>query len=237
MPPTFLIAYLHPGTVSHSFSQSLVRLVAHHLTDERGARPASGPLAVRCGAGGLVQARNQVARYFLDSSTADWLWMVDTDMGFAPDTVERLVEAADPAERPVIGGLCFGVKDSQSDGMGGLTIRPFPTLYDWAENDGGVLGWMVRRDYPANSLVQVGGTGAACLLLHRTAMEKVRVEVGDAWFDRAVLGDGTLAGEDLSFCFRLVKIGIPIYVHTGIRTTHHKQIWIGEDEYQRLGAR
>lgn len=234
---TVLPAYLHPGNVSQSFSDSLVRLIAHHLTGERVAKLVSGTLALACGSGGLVQARNQVARYFLDETDADWLWMVDSDMGFQPDTIERLVAVADPVERPVVGGLCFGVNNIEPDGMGGLKIRPFPTLYEWVNKPDGTLGWKVRRDYPPETLVQVGGTGAACLLVHRSALEKVRADAGDAWFDRAVLTDGTLVGEDLSFCFRLAKMSIPLFIHTGVKTTHHKQIWIGEDEYRLLSDR
>lgn len=231
---TVLPAYLHPGQVSQSFSDSLVRLVAYHLGGRSVVKLGSGPLSLACGSGGLVQARNEVARYFLDDTDADWLFMVDADMGFAPDTVDQLVAVADPVQRPVVGALCFGVRNNEPDGMGGLKIRPFPTLYDWVKTEAGALGWTVRYTYPPNTLVQVGGTGAACLLVHRSALEKVRAEAGDAWFDRAVLTDGTVVGEDLSFCFRLAKLQIPLYVHTGVKTTHHKDIWIGEDEYGQL---
>lgn len=233
---TVLPAYLHPGTVSQSFSDSLVRLVAHHLTSDV-VRLGSGPLALACGSGGLVQARNRVAQYFLDETDAEWLWMVDADMGFAPDTVERLVAVADRTERPVVGALCFGMRNNEPDGMGGLKVRPFPTLYDWVKTAEGTLGWTVRYDYPPETVVQVGGTGAACLLVHRSVIERVRAISGDAWFDRAILTDGTLVGEDLSFCFRLTKDNIPIYVHTGVTTTHHKDIWLGEDEYRLLTRR
>lgn len=238
MTATVLPAHLHPGQVSQSFSDSLLRLVAYHLGGRSTVRLGSGPLSLSCGSGGLVQARNEVVRYFLDETTVDWLFLVDSDMGFEPDTIDRLVDVADPTTRPVVGALCFGVRNREPDGMGGLKVRPFPTLYDWVKSETGTLGWTVRYTYPANSLVQVGGTGAACLLVHRTVLEKIRAEAGDSWFDRAILTDGTLVGEDLSFCFRLAKTQIPIYVHTGVKTTHHKDIWIGEDEYRalRLGS-
>lgn len=234
MTDTVLPAHLHPGVVSQSFSDSLLRLVAHHLSGRSSAQLGSGPLSLHCGSGGLVQARNEVVRYFLDETDVDWLFLVDSDMGFDPDTIDQLLAVADPTIRPVIGALCFGVRNREPDGMGGLKVRPFPTLYDWVKSETGTLGWTIRYTYPTNALIQVGGTGAACLLVHRSVMQKIRADAGDAWFDRAVLTDGTVVGEDLSFCFRLAKAQIPLYVHTGVQTTHHKEIWIGEDEYRNL---
>ena len=35
-------------------------------------------------------------------------------MGFAPDTINRLLEAADPVERPVVGGLCFTQREEET---------------------------------------------------------------------------------------------------------------------------
>jgi hypothetical protein len=56
-----------------------------------------------CGAAGIVEGRNSIAAAFLDKTECEWLFMVDSDMGFAPDTVDRLIEAADrilPALNP-----------------------------------------------------------------------------------------------------------------------------------------
>lgn len=228
-------AYLHPGTVSQSFSDSLMRLVAHDLASRRRVIRSAGPVMFRCGSGGLVEARNKVMAFFLDESEADWLWMIDADMGFAADTVDRLIEAADPVERPVVGALCFGLREAEPDGMGGFRVRAFPTLYDWGRTPAGVVGFHVRREYQPDTVTQVAGTGAACLLVHRSAAEKVRADSG-TWFDPVAFSDGTPVGEDLSFCYRLNKASIPVFVHTGVKTTHHKQIWLGEDEFRLLEA-
>lgn len=228
-----LVAYLHPNVVSHSFSDSLMRMVAYDLAHHGRVVRGGGPVMFRCGPGGLVEARNDIVRHFLDGSDADWLWLVDSDMGFAPDTVDRLVEAADPAERPVVGGLCFAQKETASDGMQGWLTRPFPTLYDWARKPDDTFGFHVRREYRVNALTKVAGTGAACLLIHRSAAVAVREAHGDAWFDRVTYADGTRVAEDLSFCYRVNTLGMPVFVHTGVRTTHHKQVWLGEADYWR----
>lgn len=231
-PGTVLPAYLHPNTVSHSFADSLTRLLAYDLGHSGRVVRSGGPVMFRCGPGGLVDARNMVMQHFLDDSSAEWLWMVDADMGFAPDVVDRLVEAADPTERPVVGALCFGLKETSPDGMQGWTTRPFPTLYQWARRPDGETGFLAVDSYPVNTLVKVAGTGAACLLVHRSAAEKVRAE-GDEWFEQTRYPSGMKVSEDLSFCYRLARAGVPVHVHTGVRTSHHKSIWLGEADFWR----
>src|SRR5690606_31048939 len=88
-----------------------------------------------------------------------------------------------------------------------------------------------RWEYPKDTLVQVAGTGAACLLIHRSVLDKMRANHGDHWFDRVRYDDGQAISEDLSFCARLMQQGAKVFVHTGIKTTHHKQLWVGEDDY------
>lgn len=233
MSGTVLPAYLHPNVVSHSFSDSMTRLLAYDLGHAGRVVRAGGPVMFRCGPGGLVEARNQVMQHFLDESSAEWLWMVDSDMGFAPDIVERLVAVADPAERPVVGALCFGLRETQPDGMQGWVTRPFPTLYQWASKPDGETGFLAVDSYPVNTLVRVAGTGAACLLVHRSAAMAVRAAEGDVWFERTRYPSGAKVSEDLSFCYRLATAGVPVYVHTGIRTSHHKQVWLGEGDFWR----
>ena len=234
MTGAVLAAYLHPNKVSHSFSDSLMRLVAYDAAHRRQVIRSGGPVMFRCGPGGLEQARNQVMAHFLDNTTCEWLWTVDSDMGFAPDTVERLVKAADPEKAPVVGGLCFGLKEVAPDGMNGWHVRAFPTLYTWAKDQQGVFGFRIVRSYPQDQMMQVAGTGSACMLIHRTVAEKIRAGSGDRWYDRTYQSNGTAVSEDLSFCYRVNQAGYPVHVHTGVQTTHHKEIWLGQDLYRLL---
>lgn len=228
------IAYLHPHTVSHSWHESMMRLVAHDAAHHGRVLNTAGPYMIRCDSGGLVESRNLAVQRFLDETEHEWLWFIDTDMGFEPNTVDRLLDAADPVERPVVGALCFGLRENAYDGMGGRRAIPVPTLYTWARTPKGEFGFTNRWAYPPNTLVQVAGTGAACLLIHRTALEKIRGEHGDMWFDQVRYGDGRPVSEDLSFCYRLNGVGVPVFVHTGVKTTHHKQIFVAEQDYQKL---
>lgn len=225
------IAYLHKHAVSHSWHESMMRLVGWDAANHGRIVDTAGPFMISSDASGIASARNTGCQRFLDETDHEWLWFVDTDMGFLPDTIDRLVDAADPSERPVVGGLCFGLREVSYDGYGGRRCMPVPTLYQPARTAEGVVGFTSRWTYPENALLQVAGTGAACLLIHRNPLEKLRAEFGDTWFDRVRYEDGVLISEDLSFCARLMQQGIPLFVHTGVKTTHHKQVWIADEDY------
>jgi hypothetical protein len=229
------VAYVCGNTVIYSWVRSLIELLEYD-TANSGRIHAGGHIAMRCGTDGLVTARNEAVRNFLQYERADWLFWVDTDMGFRPDTVDRLLEAADPIERPIVGALCFSQREDDPDQLGGYRTTATPTVMDWAKVDG-QYGWQIRWDYALNTLTQVGGTGAACILIHRSVFEKIEAEHGRVWYDRVPnTTTGQLIGEDLSFCLRAGALRIPIYVHTGVPTTHFKHLWLGEEQYMEQRA-
>lgn len=224
------VAYVHQNNVTYSWHHSMMEMVGWDLSNH-GRIMAGGYIAMRCGSDGLVQARNQAVRHFLDDRPADWMFWIDTDMGFAPDTVDRLLEAADAAERPIVGGLCFSLRETDPDLMGGWRTAPTPTIFDWA-HDGDKTGFAVRWDYKAETLTQAAGTGSACLLVHRTVFEKIREQFGDIWYNRVPnTATGQLVSEDLSFCLRAGAAGFPLFIHTGVRTSHMKPAWVAEEDY------
>ena len=229
------VAYVHQNDVTYSWHHSMIELVGYDMANH-GRVMAGGYISMRCGSDGLVEARNKAVRHFLDDRPADWLFWIDTDMGFAPDTIDRLVEAADPVERPIVGGLCFSMRETDSDEVGGWRTAPTPTVFDWAkipvEDGDPQMGFAVRWDYPANTLVRAAGTGSACILIHRNVFEAMEKEYGPIWYQRVPnTSTGQLVSEDLSFCLRAGAMGIPLHIHTGVKTTHMKPVWLAEEDY------
>ena len=221
--------------IPYSWHHSMVELLGYDLAN-RGRVMAGGYIAIRCGTNGLIESRNNAARDFLKEGRADWLFWVDTDMGFAPDTIDRLLEAADPDERPIVGALCFSQRADESDGMGGWKTLPTPTIFDWA-HVGRQSGFAVRWDYPPNSVVKCAGTGSAAILIHRRVFEQIEQRFGPRWYHQVPnTSTGQMISEDLSFCVRAGSLGIPIHVHTGVKTTHAKRIWMSEEDYWRMRA-
>ena len=141
--------------------------------------------------------------------------MVDTDMVFAADALDRLLEVADSDVQPVVGGLCFAAADK-------------PVMFRLGED-----GAPARvTEWPEGALVPVDATGAACLLMHRSVL----VEMGERnqgaaypWFvEGAATSRGALLGEDTAFCLRARGMGVPIVVDTSVRVGHVKTSVIGE---------
>jgi glycosyltransferase involved in cell wall biosynthesis len=229
------VAYIHPNEVSFSWQESLMQLIGYDMGSECRVI-AGGWLSTKCyGADGIPGARNVVIRQFLERD-AEWLLWIDTDMGFAPDSLEQLMAVADPVERPIVGGLCFAQKHTDPDGMGGWRTALAPTIYDWTSiPETGETGFLSRATYPVNKVVRCAGTGSAFILVHRSVFEAIAEKQGPVWYDRVpnATAGGRLMGEDLSFCLRAGSLGFPVYVHTGVRTTHHKPVWLGEQDFWR----
>lgn len=225
------LAYLHDVEVAHSWHQSVMAMLTWDVAhDQRLVR--GGYLAMRCGSGHLVQARNKAAAEFL-AGDAEWMFWLDTDMGFAPDTLDQLLASADPEERPVVGALCFAQQEHAQDGLGGFLTRPVPTLYRWMEDQDGHSGFNSWADYPADELVEVAGTGSACILIHRQALLAVKARYGPAWYSQmSNPSTGQILSEDLSFCAKLRVCDIPVHVDTRVKTSHLKPVWLGEVDYR-----
>ena len=129
---------------------------------------------------------------------------------------QTLVSAADPAARPVLGGFCWRLN---------LDGTKTPTLFRFGQGHGGGIVPVPYAQWPSGGVMQVEGTGAACLLIHRSVLETVRDKTGDRaapWFRESDSAPGQLLGEDLTFCLRCAAADIPVHVHTGVRVGHVK---------------
>ena len=231
------VGFLHPGHYAACFAESMQDLLLHDLAHrQRIVSHPHGKMGKECGSAGIVAGRNAITKAFLDESEAEWLFFVDSDMGFAADTVDRLVQAANQKTRPVMGGLCFAHKTDGRAQFYGIRYRATPTLYEWADLEDRV-GFVPMFDYPRDELVKVAATGAACVLIHRRVAQSVRGRYGDVWWDPITHPTGTTFSEDLSFCVRVASCDFPLHVHTGVKTTHHKGgVYLDEDFYDAQQA-
>jgi hypothetical protein len=221
-----VVAYLHPGTVAAGFHTSLLNLYLWDNRHQRRILDGGGHLAMQSGAN-ITKARNDVARQFLDQHDAEWLLWIDSDMTFDPDSLDRLLEAADPVERPIVGGLCFGQTTT------GRWDEVWPTIY-WWDDSAGYPAVARATDYPPDTLIKVGSTGSAFILIHRQVLEDLREKFPEPfpWYQESGLG-GRHVSEDHTFCLRAVASGFPIHIHTGIRTGHVKQHELDEGAFRR----
>lgn len=235
-----VVAHLHPDDVAAGFGHSVLGL---EMFDAAGPRRLVHPrehggdrlgfISAPSGGGRLAGGRNMVVTEFLRSYPyAEWLLCVDSDMTFEADALERLVRSADPVERPIMGGLCFG-RIYQGHGKGHApSVNWQPTIY-YRQDE-----WMSQPafQYP-QGVVPCSETGAAFLLIHRSVLLELHRMYGQTWFDN-IPGEtpGQWAGEDLSFCRKAVAAGFPVHVNTDVKIGHSKTVVFGEADY-RLARR
>jgi GT2 family glycosyltransferase len=211
VPDRAVIGYVTGGWNRHEFTASLLGLCLE------GKTPVDAVLALEWGPN-ISTGRNRLCADFLARPGApEWLFMCDTDMVLQPDTIDRLIAAADATEVPVLGGLCWSLEAG----------RKVPTMYELVQKAPGELAFTRHVRWPQDAVVRVGATGAACLLIHRSVLEAVRLASGDIaapWFRETALRDVPMAlmGEDLTFCLRCAAAGIPVHVHTGVKAGHMK---------------
>lgn len=226
---TICVAYVHSDEVAYSWHASMLGALAYDIDHEQ-LISRSAWIATRYGTGGLPHARNKTVQTFLNERSDPWLLWVDTDMGFAPDAITTLAGIAHEEIMPVVGGLAFMSLNLTPDGMGGWQIQPRPTLFDWdAAND----GFKIREDWARNQIVKVDATGSAFLLVHRSVFQQVQEQFGPSWYSPVSGRHGTF-GEDLGFCLRVTRCGIPIHVATNVRTSHLKPMWLDENLHDRI---
>lgn len=226
-PGSIVPAFLHDGRPSYVFTRSYVATMLGDATIGRRCivRKGGAELALQAGADGIAAGRNSLVRDFL-ATDGEWLWMIDSDMGWYPQAPYDLVDAADPSARPVVGGLCFALRREGHTDLGAVRTTIVPTLYRYVEHPDEV-GFLPVAEYPEERLVKVSATGAAFLMIHRSALERVREAAGENWFTHVIHPTGDHGqprefSEDLSFCVRLAQLGIPVHVDTRVHTTHDK---------------
>jgi hypothetical protein len=227
-----VVACVRQQLVHGSYVDCLLDLLMYDFATHRRIVEGGGRLSYLTGPN-LSAPRNEVVRKFLAFGKADWLWMVDTDMVFPPDTVERLLDYADPVSAPIVGGLCFGLTD---DG------QVLPTLFDLVGEESADTEWVRYSDWKPDTMMQVAATGAACLLVHKSVFETIRdfehpnrggrPGFNDAfpWFQE-VEHNGRPVSEDITFCARAGWCNIPVFVNTAVQIGHIKDRLLTMESY------
>lgn len=209
------IGVVHGPEWGSNFGLSLVQLV----TAEIGRRLRPDGFFFRfSGSGNLVSSRNAIARAFLDSD-AEWVATLDSDVGFGPDLLTTLHDAAQTQGARFVTGVYTVNQEAHSDGLGGFDVDAAPAVY--AYDDGGFEPYRQIVGSPER-FHRVDACGAGCSLIHRTVFEEVAARFGgDVWYDPI----GDLRAEDLAFCARVAECGIQVWADAWLRLNHLKPIW------------
>lgn len=190
-----LIAIPCMDNVSVKFAESLLTLEKHD------AHVSFKPNSL------IYDSRNLMSLYAIEQNYDNVLW-IDSDMTFKPDAFTRLLETLHFENVPMVTGVYFK--------------RRFPTapvIYDTLEEPGLVDGKPVRRiseysEYPQNAVFPVRGCGFGFCLTSVKLLKDVWDKFGPA-FDPL-----PWAGEDISFCHRVNKLGHTILCNSFVTCGH-----------------
>lgn len=200
-----LIAVPCMDMVSARFAQSLTTL------------KKTGECTVSFVIGSLVyDSRNNLARYALQME-ADYMMWFDSDMVFAPDTLERMMKVLDEhKEIDILSGLYF------------RRSSPFtPVAFDKLEltEDNG-CDFEDMKEVP-QELREIAGCGFGCVLMRTDCLFDIAGKYGATWF--SPMGN---VGEDCSFCIRARNEGYKIYIDPSIKLGHMGYAAVTESFYQ-----
>lgn len=209
--PDVLLGFCHNGSVATPFMNSLLQAFA--LDSQKPDRrlveyhDAVGPY--------IHDNRSRIAKYFLEHTNYQWLWMLDNDIEFPPDSLYRLLNVAETHHLKILGAAYWNQYTGTQCYLSWLLFTE--------------EGVKALPQLPSSSdPMEVTAVGMGCTLIHRSVLADVAAaHVGDPWdtFGADVLRQGDKferMGEDVTFCLRARNAGYKTYGLPTLVVEHHK---------------
>jgi hypothetical protein len=197
--------------IDTGFAQCLSQLLLH---DSQSSRRVADIVSM-ISSPRIASTRNSLTEAAVLRGT-DWVLMLDADMAFPPDTLDQLLAAADPDERPIVSGLYFGGKP-----------EGIAQAHAYLISETGAFNPIEGTTAPGEfaGLARVHAVGGGCLLVHTDALRSMYAEyhpTGAPWFAESFTAEGHEVGEDITFCLRAHRLGIPIHCLFDLQLGHIK---------------
>lgn len=143
-------------------------------------------------------ARNRIVQHALELD-ADYVFFIDADMIFPPDTLKRLLNH----NVDIVNALAFR-----------RTSPHYPCIFSWDEEN----ECYITADYSSSktSLMKVDACGMPCILIKTEVFKKMK----QPWYYYR----DNLFSSDLTFCWEASKLGYDINIDTFLKIGH-----IGEE--------
>ena len=149
-----------------------------------------------------ITARNNLSRNFF----GDWLLMMDTDQIAEPDIVARMVTLMYEKDLDVLTAL--------------YRYKAYPFLPSVYHYNGCAFDVVSELNWNAD-LVPIDCCGAGTLLVRRRVFDRIRGELHEEPFESlGVTGGSERLSEDFSFCERLRRLGIQLWLAPKIYSRH-----------------
>lgn len=231
-PPTVAIHYVTAGQPEYENVQSLLALSMDRRIRMQFVGVPNGPY--------MDQGRNRATFNSLALTDCEWMLCLDDDVANPASMADDILALVDFGVRHrahVIGG-CYA---SPRDGVNYIVAYEHPPHPDDPDrlDLNSYVDLSVEQvdamdpDDPTSCSVAAIGTGF--LLVHRSVLELMTYVYAppQPWFAQINAASGveddtlgTHLGEDLTFCRRVIAMGVPVHLHPAVRLIHFKKLGI-----------
>ena len=167
----------------------------------------------------VYEARNIIALNAIEHGFDAVAWF-DSDMRIPRDALVKMAELMEGYDIDFVSGLYF---------TRAKPIRPVAYKYlSWKFENGKVdaVAENIDIDKNRNTQIPVEAVGFGCCMTSTRLLKRVDDEVGLPFAPMPGFG------EDLSFCWRVKQLGLPILLDTGIKCGHIGQKEYNESDYE-----
>ena len=216
-----MLAWCDNGTTDGKFTEGLVYTM---LTT-----PVPVVSAIRVQGNQIGRQRQNLLDAWYNETKFEWILWVDSDIHLTAQVLQELWAVADAVERPVVSGVYFISKENEQSVM-----TPYPALFNFTD-DPYVIQYI--HPLPENALLKVGAAGFGLLLMHRSAIKKMREKHGDGhpFFNETGVGE-TFVSEDINF-FKLMRdADVPLHANTAANVKHMKRFAFDIEFYKLYWA-
>lgn len=161
----------------------------------------------------IYSSRNELARQAIEDGY-DYVFWLDSDMVFNPDTLSKLLLDLKDG-RDIVTGIYF------------RRVSPFsPVLFRRLEIDGRICWSEGVENYP-EEIFEVAGCGFGCVLMRTAVLREIYEADGPVWF--SPIGN---VGEDCAFCIRTRANGRRIWCDPAVKCGHVGHNIITEENWK-----
>ena len=166
----------------------------------------------------IYTSRNSLATKALQSE-ADYVFWLDSDMVFEPDTLIRMMDTLQKNDLDILTGLYFRRVPPYTPVLFSKLDKRTETIFDWAE----------PKELP-DHLFEVEGCGFGCVLMKVDPFIDVQARFGNMFAPIAN------TGEDLAFSWRARQCGYKIWCDPSIELGHVGYIQSSRQFYESYKA-
>ena len=212
-----LLCWCDNGTVDGKFAEGIVYTIIG------GGIPIAS--AMRVQGNQIGRQRQNALEFWYDKTDYEWILWVDSDIHMTKEALNMVWAAADAKERPVVTGTYFISKENERSMM-----APYPAVFNWVEGDDYKIAYL--HPLPKDVVVKVGAAGFGFVLMHRSAVDKMReVHGATTYFNETGVGEQFIS-EDINFFRMMHKAGVPLHTHTGAVVKHIKRFSLDVEYYK-----